>query len=69
MHADMCHCPSASFSDIVDAQTYVQILDAMEYAVYAYDVRHIVLDNLQFMTASTTGKRGDSNIFQVRCQI
>jgi hypothetical protein len=47
----------------------VQILDAMEYAVYAYDVRHIVLDNLQFMTASTSGKRGDSNIFQVRFQI
>lgn len=25
------------------------VLDAMDYAVYAYDVRHIVIDNLQFM--------------------
>eukprot|EP01127_Copromyxa_protea_P020754 TRINITY_DN6973_c0_g1_i1.p1 TRINITY_DN6973_c0_g1~~TRINITY_DN6973_c0_g1_i1.p1 ORF type:complete len:778 (-),score=123.30 TRINITY_DN6973_c0_g1_i1:132-2402(-) len=28
------------------------VLDAMEYAVYAYDVEHIILDNLQFMTGS-----------------
>ena len=26
-----------------------KVLDAMEYAVYAYDVEHVVLDNLQFM--------------------
>lgn len=26
-----------------------QVLDAMEYAVYAYDVEHVVLDNLQFL--------------------
>ncbi len=26
-----------------------QVLDAMEYAVYAYDVEHVILDNLQFM--------------------
>lgn len=26
-----------------------EVLDAMEYAVYAYDVQHILLDNLQFM--------------------
>ena len=26
-----------------------QILDAMEYSVYAHDVQHIILDNLQFM--------------------
>lgn len=32
------------------------ILDAMEYAVYAFDVRHVVLDNLQFMMAG--GRRG-----------
>jgi len=25
------------------------VLDAMEYAVYANDVEHIILDNLQFM--------------------
>jgi len=26
-----------------------EVLDAMDYAIYAYDVEHIVLDNLQFM--------------------
>ncbi|GAB68579.1 POM1 [Plasmodium cynomolgi strain B] len=26
-----------------------QVLDAMDYAVYAYDVKHIIIDNLQFM--------------------
>ncbi|KAF0695088.1 Aste57867_14073 [Aphanomyces stellatus] len=26
-----------------------EVLDAMEYAVYAYDVQHIILDNVQFM--------------------
>ena len=26
-----------------------QVLDAMDYAVYAHDVEHIILDNLQFM--------------------
>lgn len=25
------------------------VLDAMDYAVYANDVQHIILDNLQFM--------------------
>lgn len=28
-----------------------EVLDAMEYAVYAYDVQHILLDNIQFMMA------------------
>lgn len=28
-----------------------EVLDAMEYAVYAYDVQHILLDNMQFMMA------------------
>lgn len=26
-----------------------EVLDAMDYAVYANDVQHIILDNLQFM--------------------
>merc|ERR1711871_1127897 len=26
-----------------------EVVDAMDYAVYVYDVQHIVLDNLQFM--------------------
>ena len=30
-----------------------QILDAMEYSVYAYDVEHIILDNLQFMMGAS----------------
>lgn len=34
-----------------------QVLDAMEYAVYVYDVEHILIDNLQFML-STQGVRG-----------
>ncbi|GLD98782.1 hypothetical protein PINS_up007500 [Pythium insidiosum] len=28
-----------------------EVLDAMEYAVYAYDVQHVLLDNVQFMMA------------------
>ncbi|MCH8058602.1 MAG: hypothetical protein IIB78_12110 [Proteobacteria bacterium] len=27
------------------------VMDAMDYAVYVYDVENIVLDNLQFMTS------------------
>lgn len=27
------------------------IIDAMDHAIHAFDVRHIVIDNLQFMTA------------------
>lgn len=30
-----------------------QILDAMEYSVYAHDVQHIILDNLQFMMGNS----------------
>lgn len=30
-----------------------QIIDAMEYSVYAYDVQHIILDNLQFLMGTT----------------
>src|SRR5690606_12840770 len=32
------------------------VLDAMEYAVYVYDVEHIILDNLQFMTPGVISK-------------
>ena len=36
-----------------------QVLDAMDYAVYAKDVQHIILDNLQFMlTRGTRDGRG-----------
>jgi len=29
-----------------------EVLDAMEYACYAHDVEHVILDNLQFMLSS-----------------
>ena len=31
------------------------VIDAMDYAVYVYDVQHILLDNLQFMMGMSTG--------------
>ena len=34
-----------------------QVIDAMDFAVYAYDVEHIIIDNLQFML-SRIGRRG-----------
>lgn len=34
------------------------VLDAMDYAVYANDVQHIILDNLQFMLTNTRGGHG-----------
>ena len=34
-----------------------EVLDAMDYAVYANDVQHIILDNLQFML--TRGSDGN----------
>ncbi|XP_049848452.1 twinkle mtDNA helicase-like [Schistocerca gregaria] len=36
-----------------------QVLDAMEYALYVYDVEHVVIDNLQFMTPMVTGRGFD----------
>jgi len=33
-----------------------KVLDAMEYAVYVHDVEHVVLDNLQFMMGTASGK-------------
>mmetsp|Transcript_68417 Transcript_68417/g.190188 ORF Transcript_68417/g.190188 Transcript_68417/m.190188 type:complete len:358 (-) Transcript_68417:362-1435(-) len=39
-----------------------QVIDAMDFAVYAYDVEHVIIDNLQFML-SRLGRRsgGDFN--------
>uniref|UniRef100_A0A6A7G2X4 Twinkle protein n=2 Tax=Hirondellea gigas TaxID=1518452 RepID=A0A6A7G2X4_9CRUS len=31
------------------------VLDAMEYACYVYDVKHVILDNLQFMLGTAHG--------------
>eukprot|EP00602_Paraphysomonas_sp_CaronLab_P009375 CAMPEP_0185037728 /NCGR_PEP_ID=MMETSP1103-20130426/32532_1 /TAXON_ID=36769 /ORGANISM="Paraphysomonas bandaiensis, Strain Caron Lab Isolate" /LENGTH=478 /DNA_ID=CAMNT_0027575839 /DNA_START=143 /DNA_END=1576 /DNA_ORIENTATION=+ len=33
-----------------------EILDAMEFAVYQYDIKHIILDNLQFMMSRESGR-------------
>ena len=33
------------------------VIDAMEFAHYVHDVEHVVLDNLQFMTQSSTSTR------------
>jgi twinkle protein len=33
-----------------------EVLEAMDYAVYQYDIKHIVLDNLQFMMSSTSSQ-------------
>ena len=32
------------------------VLDAMDFAVYQYDIQHIILDNLQFMMPRTQSK-------------
>lgn len=42
-----------------------EVLDAMDYAVYAHDVQHIILDNLQFML-SGQGKGTDKFEMQDR---
>ncbi|AFZ80208.1 DNA polymerase I family member protein [Theileria equi strain WA] len=36
-----------------------QVIDAMDYAVYVYDVRHIIIDNLQFMLSGQNSKPGE----------
>nr|CAG4716277.1 unnamed protein product [Naegleria fowleri] len=42
-----------------------ELLDAMDYAVYVYDVGHIVIDNLQFMM-STADANSFSNRFEMQ---
>lgn len=41
-----------------------EVLDAMDYAVYANDVQHIILDNLQFML--TRGPDGSGRRSEVQ---
>lgn len=48
-----------------------EVLDAMDYAVYANDVQHIILDNLQFMlTRDTRGakRQGPFDKFDAQVQ-
>ena len=42
-----------------------ELLDAMDYAVYVYDVAHIVIDNLQFMM-STSDAASYGNRFEMQ---
>ena len=44
-----------------------EVLDAMEYAVYAYDVEHVILDNLQFML-SGQGNNSRNNFGKFEAQ-
>ena len=32
-----------------------RVVDALEYAAYAHDIQHVILDNLQFMMSGATG--------------
>ena len=43
-----------------------QVLDAMEYAVYAYDVEHVILDNLQFMLSGQGNTRSNFGKFEAQ---
>ncbi|GIX66048.1 DNA polymerase I [Babesia caballi] len=36
-----------------------QVIDAMDYAVYVHDVRHIIIDNLQFMLSGQNARVGE----------
>jgi twinkle protein len=49
-HADRFRALPLYFLRFWGSTDVDQIIDAMAYAVYVYDVEHIVLDNLQFMT-------------------
>ncbi|EEY59593.1 twinkle protein, putative [Phytophthora infestans T30-4] len=40
-----------------------EVLDAMEYAVYAYDVQHILLDNVQMQRWTSSGNLTLSSVF------
>ena len=42
-----------------------RVVDAMDFAVYAYDVEHVIIDNLQFMM-SRQGKKWYSGLRRVR---
>jgi len=45
-----------------------KVIDAMEFAVYAHDVEHIVLDNLQFMTSGQSRGSGFNDKFEAQDQ-
>lgn len=40
------------FMNFHGGSSLIDVLDAMDYAVYKYDIQHIILDNLQFMMPS-----------------
>jgi len=43
------------FMNFYGTTDILSVLDVMTFAVYTYDVKHIILDNLQFMIGSTKG--------------
>lgn len=43
-----------------------KVVDALEYAAYAHDVRHVILDNLQFMMSGATGSARGWDRFEVQ---
>ncbi|CRG95633.1 plastid replication-repair enzyme, putative [Plasmodium gallinaceum] len=49
LYADKFELLSLKFLKFHGSTHLDQVLDAMDYAVYAYDVKHIIIDNLQFM--------------------
>ncbi|EKX33854.1 hypothetical protein GUITHDRAFT_98228 [Guillardia theta CCMP2712] len=69
-------CSDREFNDAADAFSQLplwflsyygttdidDVLDAMEFAVYSKDVKHVVLDNLQFMTS---GAYRESDTFKI----
>ena len=44
------------FMNYYGAQDLKQVLQTIEYAIYTYDIEHIVIDNLQFMTTVSNGE-------------
>ena len=44
------------FMTYYGSQELKQVLSTIEYAIYAYDIEHVVIDNLQFMTSVNHGE-------------
>ena len=56
MIADKFETLPIHFMNFFGATDVDEVLDAIEYAAYAHDVQHVVIDNLQFMLGSATGR-------------
>lgn len=49
LYAQQFHSLQMYFLNFYGSSNLDQVIDAMDYAVYVYDVQHIIIDNLQFM--------------------